>query len=178
MSCFVGHPVAESKFQDAKIKDKLFCDRQILNRICLKTVSTCMTEHPDIFKKADHGELHTYSLHRETALLYTVLHILPRRRTWIQKSQKLEKSLTNFLPTAISLLMVIIILFNRFMKPCKLYSGKQTKNQKEWSFYLLWDNIWELLNQQNKLKPSSQISDLNLNCNCVNFLDLFEKDCI
>ena len=91
--------IAESKIQDAKMKDKLFCDRQILNRICLKTVSTCMTEHPDIFKKADHGELHTYSLHRETALLYTVLHILPRRRTWIQKSQKLEKSLTNFLPT-------------------------------------------------------------------------------
>ena len=95
----MGHPVAESKIQDAKMKDKLFCDRQILNRICLKTVSTCMTEHPDIFKKADHGELHKYSLHRETALLYTVLHILPRRRTWIQKSQKLEKSLTNFLPT-------------------------------------------------------------------------------
>jgi len=31
-----------------------------------------MTEHPDIFKKADHGELHKYSLLRETALLYTL----------------------------------------------------------------------------------------------------------
>ena len=33
-----------------------------------------MTEHPDIFKKADHGELHEYSLLRETALLYTIQH--------------------------------------------------------------------------------------------------------
>jgi len=57
--------IAESKIQDAQMKDKLFCDRQILNRICLKTVSTCMTEHPYIFKKADHGELHKYSLLRE-----------------------------------------------------------------------------------------------------------------
>ena len=67
--------IAESKIQDAKMKDKLFCDRQILNRICLKTVCTCMTEHLDIFKKADHGELHKYSLLRETALLYTVLRL-------------------------------------------------------------------------------------------------------
>ena len=44
----------DSRIQDPRCKDKLFCDRQILNRICLKTVSTCMTEHPDIFKKAAH----------------------------------------------------------------------------------------------------------------------------
>ena len=43
--------IAESKIQDARI-NYFATDR--LNRICLKTVSTCMTEHPDIFKNAAH----------------------------------------------------------------------------------------------------------------------------
>ena len=38
--------IAESKIQDAKMKDKLFCARQILNRICLKTVSNLNDRTP------------------------------------------------------------------------------------------------------------------------------------
>ena len=38
--------IAESKIQDAQMKDKLFCDRQILNRICLKTVSNLNDRTP------------------------------------------------------------------------------------------------------------------------------------
>ena len=67
--------IAESKIQVAKMNDRLFSDRQILNRICLQTLSTCLTQHPEIFEKADHRELHKYSLMKETVLLYTVLRL-------------------------------------------------------------------------------------------------------
>ena len=81
--------IAESKIQDAKTKDKFFSDRQILNWICLKTVSHLN----DIFKKADHGELHKYSLLRETALLYTVLRMkhLAKEKNFDSKKSKIRK---------------------------------------------------------------------------------------
>ena len=93
-----------------------------------------MTEHLDIFKKANHGELHKYSLLRETALLYTVLRLkhLAKKKNFDSKKTKIRKKVkqTCSFCQPINFFMVIIILFNRslfclidfFMKPCKFYS--------------------------------------------------------
>ena len=76
-----------------------------------------MTEHPDIFKKADHGELHKYALLRETTLMYTIQRLkhLAKKKNFDSKKSKIRKKLNKlvlfFQP--ISLFIVIIILFNK-----------------------------------------------------------------
>ena len=54
-----------------------------------------MTEQPEIFKKADHGELHKYSLLRETELLYTVQRLkhLAKKKNFDSKKSKIRKKL-------------------------------------------------------------------------------------
>ena len=60
--------IAESKILEAKIKDQLFSDGQILNQISVKAVSTCHAQYPEVCEAADHGKIHKYSLLKETVL--------------------------------------------------------------------------------------------------------------
>ena len=48
--------ISEAKIQQAKSNEELFCNRQILNILCLKAVGTCLTQHPHLVEKANHEE--------------------------------------------------------------------------------------------------------------------------
>ena len=54
--------ISEAKIQQAKSNEELFCNRQILNILCLKAVGTCLTQHPHLVEKANHEKFHTYNL--------------------------------------------------------------------------------------------------------------------
>ena len=87
--------ISEAKIQHAKSNEELFCNRQILNILCLKAVGTCLTQHPHLVEKANHEEFQKYNLIKMISLVYIVLRLkhLAEEKNASETKSKIRKKL-------------------------------------------------------------------------------------
>lgn len=91
--------VTESKIQVFKSDQTLFNRSNILQRICLKSTSTMLTQFPKVLKSSDHQNLHKYNLLNQISLIYSTLRLkhLAREKNREEKPTKLRKKLSKLI---------------------------------------------------------------------------------
>ena len=88
--------IAEKILCGEKEKTNFFSNKMLLQKLGVKIVGCCITQHPSLLQKADHEPLHRYNLLKKIALIYCSIGCkhFARGKNCDLKGKKLRKKLS------------------------------------------------------------------------------------